>query len=125
MTRLAAFTIALTLLGGAAALAQPYDRDRHDENQQSWNRDGDHHDWDRQTFDREWGNRGAEWDHRWNRGDRLPDGYGSDQRYVVRDYGHHRLPRPTRGYHWVRYGNQYVLVRDNGYVGRTVYNWRY
>jgi Ni/Co efflux regulator RcnB len=93
--------------------------------EQGWNRDGEHHDWDRGTFDREYGQRGAEWDHRWNRGERLPDGYAQDQRYVVNDYRHHHLPRPSRGYHWVRYGSSYTQVRDDGYVGRTVYNSRY
>jgi Ni/Co efflux regulator RcnB len=90
-----------------------------------WNRDGEHHDWDRGTFDRAYGQRGAEWDHRWSRGERLPDGYAQDQRYLVSDYRHHHLPCPYRGYHWVRYGSGYVQVRNDGYVGRTVYNWRY
>ena len=123
MKRLLVLSVGLALLGGAAASAQPYER--HDGDQQGWNRDGDHHDWDRNTFDHEWGQRGAAWDHRWRRGERLPDGYASDQRYVVTDYGHHRLSRPTRGYHWVRYGNGYVQVRNDGYVGRTYYNYRY
>lgn len=43
--------------------------------------------------------------HRWERGHRY-----RGPTYVVRDYGHHRLRRPPRGYHWVRANNDYLLV---------------
>jgi Ni/Co efflux regulator RcnB len=82
--------------------------------------DGPQHDWDRATFDREWGARGADWDHRWERGDRLPDGYATDRRYVVEDYRDHNLDAPRRGYHWVRYGRGFALVRRDGYVTRYI-----
>ena len=95
---------------------RPQDGDRRD-----WNHpDGRRHDWDRATFDREWGGRGAEWDHRWQRGDQLPDGYAMDERYQVPDYRDHNLDAPRRGYRWVRYGDGFVMVRGDGYVGRYV-----
>ncbi len=128
MKRVIGLALGLSLLGATVASAQnyhSYQRDNRDDRQQDWNRDGDHHDWDRSTFDREYGSRGADWDHRWRRGDRLPDGYAADQRYVVGDYRHHHLSRPAYGYRWVRYGNGYIQVRSNGYVNRTVYGTRY
>lgn len=106
--------LGLTLAGAAAASAQ-----------EGWNRGGDHHDWDRQTFDREYGARGADWGHQWRRGDRLPDGYANDRRYVVSDYRQHHLRRPAYGYRWVRYGDGYVQVRNNGYVVRSIYGSPY
>ena len=123
MTRIIALAIGLSLVGTSVASAQNYDR--HDEQQQNWNRGGDHHDWDRGTFDREYGARGAAWDHRWQRGERLPDGYAQDQRYLVNDYRHHHLSRPAYGYHWVRYGSGYVQVRSNGYIGRSIFGTNY
>lgn len=46
---------------------------------------------------------------RWHRGDRLPVQYRSRQ-YVVTDWRLHRLSAPPRGYHWVQYGADYMLV---------------
>jgi Ni/Co efflux regulator RcnB len=44
--------------------------------------------------------------------------YGS--RYWVNDYATYRLPAPSRGARWVRYGNDVVLVNiTNGRVLRT------
>ncbi|MBF5002888.1 RcnB family protein [Diaphorobacter caeni] len=53
--------------------------------------------------------RGAGPDHRWNRGDRLPPAYRT-RSYVVEDWRGHRLSAPPRGYHWVQYGGDYMLV---------------
>ncbi|QIL83365.1 RcnB family protein [Diaphorobacter sp. HDW4A] len=53
--------------------------------------------------------RGAGPDHRWNRGDRIPPAYRS-RSYVVEDWRGHRLSAPPRGYHWVQYGGDYMLV---------------
>jgi len=92
-----------------------------DDDRRNWNHaDGRTHDWDRATFDREWGARGADWNHRWQRGDRLPYGYATDDRYIVQDYRDHDLDAPRRGYHWVRYGDGFVMVRRDGYVNRYV-----
>lgn len=46
---------------------------------------------------------------RWYRGDRLPPQYRSRQ-YVVNDWRRHHLSPPPRGYHWVQYGADYMLV---------------
>lgn len=45
----------------------------------------------------------------WYRGDRVPMHYRSRQ-YVVNDWRAHRLSPPPRGYHWVQYGADYMLV---------------
>lgn len=42
-------------------------------------------------------------------GDRYPYEYRTSH-YVVNDWRAHRLTPPPRGYHWVQYGNDYVLV---------------
>ncbi len=141
MKRLAIFAVGLSLLGTAAVSAQSYPdprdygqpgdhrddhRDRRDDHRD--NRD-DHRDnrgapnqWgDRDGFNHEWSQRGVDWDHQWRRGDHMPDGYWSDRRYIIDDYRHYHLTAPRRGYHWVRYADRFVLVRDrDGLVDRIV-----
>jgi len=56
---------------------------------------------------RDWQTYGYE--HRWQRGDRLPPEYRSNS-YVVDDWRGHHLYAPPRGYHWVQQGNDYLLV---------------
>ena len=101
MKRLLTAAIALSLLSGTAAMAQP-DRHDHDRNDQGgynqdrghgYNRD-DHHD------------NG----HHWGRGQRMPHEYYSDRsRYV--DYRTYHLRRPPSGYRWVRTDdNNYAMV---------------
>lgn len=53
--------------------------------------------------------RGAGPDHRWYRGDRLPPMYRG-RHYVVDNWRVHHLSPPPRGYHWVQYGGDYLLV---------------
>lgn len=53
--------------------------------------------------------RGAGPQHNWVKGTRLPPQYRAT-RYVVHDWRGHRLHQPPRGYHWVRYGGDYMLV---------------
>jgi Ni/Co efflux regulator RcnB len=53
--------------------------------------------------------RGSGPDRRWMRGDRLPPAYRTNH-YVVNDWRVHHLSRPPRGYHWVQYGSDYLLV---------------
>lgn len=53
--------------------------------------------------------RGAGPRHDLYRGARLPSVYHGD-RYVVRDYHRYNLSAPPRGSHWVRAGNDYLLV---------------
>lgn len=45
----------------------------------------------------------------WYRGDRVPPQYRSRQ-YVVNNWRAHHLSAPPRGYHWVQYGADYMLV---------------
>lgn len=123
MKKMAGLALGLLLATGTVAHAQDYHRDgdRHDQ-RQDYNRGDDHHDWgDRDGFQREWGQRGADYDHEWRRGERLPDGYWTDRRYIVDDFRVHHLSPPRRGYHWVRYGNGFVMVRDtDGFVYRFI-----
>ena len=128
MKRLLALALGTLLITGSAAHAQDYNRDRgHDQaadrgNDRGQDRRDDHHDWgDRDSFNHEWGGRGGDWDHAWRRGDHLPDGYWRDRRYIVDDYRSHRLPPPRHGYHWVRYGNGFCMVRDvDGLIYRVI-----
>jgi len=53
--------------------------------------------------------RGAGPEHRFHRGDRLPAHYHRRD-YVVEDWRRYHLHEPPRGHHWVRVGNDYVLV---------------
>jgi Ni/Co efflux regulator RcnB len=46
---------------------------------------------------------------RFNRGERLPPQYRSNQ-YVVNDWRGHHLSAPPRGYQWVQNGSDYVLA---------------
>lgn len=117
MKRVLSAALALSLLGGTAAMAQPHghddhgrsdqrqdDRGRYDQRQddrhdQHYNRGADRHD-DRHDNSRA---------HRWSRGERLPSNYyASRSRYV--DYRRHHLRQPPRGYQWVQVDNNYVMV---------------
>ena len=55
------------------------------------------------------GGRGAGPSHDWRRGGYVPPMYRS-RHYVVNDWRHHHLAPPPRGYHWVQYGADYVLI---------------
>jgi hypothetical protein len=46
--------------------------------------------------------------HVWVRGERFRPVYGRP--FVVNDWRYYRLRQPPRGYHWVRYDNNYLLV---------------
>jgi len=52
---------------------------------------------------------GAGPNHNWVKGTRVPPQYRSHQ-YVVNDWRHHGLKAPPRGYQWVQYGSDYLLV---------------
>lgn len=93
--------------------AQAHGHDRHDG--RGWERDhrrddrhGDRRDY-RGDRDRGHDYRGAGPDHRWVKGYRVPPQYRGPQ-YVVQDWRGHRLSTPPRGYHWVQYGGDYMLV---------------
>ena len=117
-----AAAVALSLLGGTAASAQPYghdDRDHHNgapAAQQGYGHDDRDHQmgngYGHDDRDHHMGNgyghddRGG---HHWNRGDRLPASYRTHDRYV--DYRAHHLRAPPRGYRWVRTDdNNYAMV---------------
>lgn len=84
MKRLVTAAIALSLLGGTAAVAQPY---HHDDHRMARHDDRGHH---------------------WGRGQRLPAQYRTRTHYV--DYRRHHLRHPPRGYQWVQVDNNYALV---------------
>jgi Ni/Co efflux regulator RcnB len=111
MKRLLTAALALTLLTGTAAMAQP---DHHDDHggygQQGRDDRGGHdnrgYDRSREVHQRN-DDRRAE--HRWARGERLPSNYYQSRTYYV-DYRSHHLRRPPSGYQWVRVDNNYALV---------------
>lgn len=90
MKRLMTAALALTLLGGSAAVAQPYGPPPGHDRGHHYGRD----------------DRGGP--HHWSRGERLPKSYWGRDRYV--DYRRHHLRRPPRGYQWVRVDDNYALV---------------
>jgi Ni/Co efflux regulator RcnB len=111
--------------------------DRRYRDQRAW--DHDH--------DRRWDGRGdwnhSHWEHRpryrvghyhaphgyrphhWRRGDRLPVAYCAP-RYIVHDYYVYDLPRPPRGYRYVRVDNDVVLAAiASGIVSQVVFGMFY
>jgi Ni/Co efflux regulator RcnB len=110
-----AAAMTLSLLGGTAAMAQPYGhdnrQDRHDDHQMG--QQMDRHD-DRQD-------QGGHMGHRWNRGERLPASYRTRDHYV--DYRAHHLRAPPRGYRWVQADNNYALVAiTSGLIASIIAN---
>lgn len=90
MKRLLTGALALSLLTGTAAMAQPYGHDNRGGYQQ------DRHD-----------NRGG---HHWARGQRLPNTWYNDRSHYV-DYRAHHLRAPPRGYRWVQTDdNNFAMV---------------
>ena len=60
--------------------------------------------------------------HRWNRGDRFDRRYASNY-MVISNPGYYRLRPAPYGYHWVRSGNDAVLVAvASGIIGALVAN---
>ena len=87
--------LALSLLSGTAAMAQPNFQGRHDQNQSGPDR-----------YDEFRNNPGVRMSSpRFSRGDRVPEQYRRDHRYAVDDWQSRHLRRPPRGYHWVRDDN--------------------
>ncbi|MDP3869218.1 RcnB family protein [Phenylobacterium sp.] len=150
MKRAIAAALALSLLGGTAAMAQPaqYQRDYQGQYQQGYN-DGRYDDRRDNRYEDRRDNRYD--DHRddrrgygqqqrhysgqaWRRGQRLPSQYRSSA-YYVNDYGRYGLRAPPRGHRWVRANNDYVLAAiatglivqvlansNSGYNGYNGYN---
>ncbi|MEO8671227.1 MAG: RcnB family protein [Tahibacter sp.] len=132
------------LFGTVAATAQDrHDRHDGDRRDDSYSRDGDRRDEHRddRRDERHEDRRDGRWDghnggrnygwHRshgiwqgnhngWSRGD-----YYRDRGFVVRDYGTYHLRRPGGGYHWVREGNDYLLIAvATGLIADVVINGR-
>lgn len=105
MKRLMAAALSLALLGGTAASASPQDHrggpDRHGD--RNHGRDRDRHD-----NGHHYGDYRRPDDHRWARGERLPQAYWTRGQYV--DYRHHHLRQPPRGYQWVQVNDNYILI---------------
>jgi Ni/Co efflux regulator RcnB len=120
MKRLLTAALALSLLGGTAAVAQPdrHDHDRNDQGGYNQNRDHGYDRGDNRGPGRgdDHGDRGYERanhhdnGHHWGRGQRLPREYYSDRSHYV-DYRTYHLRRPPSGYRWVRTDdNNYAMV---------------
>jgi len=94
MKRLLTTALALSLVAGSAAMAQP-------------GRHADHQDRGQYGYDHGRNDRGG---HHWARGQRLPRAYYQDRSHYV-DYRAHHLRAPPRGYRWVQTDdNNYALV---------------
>lgn len=58
--------------------------------------------------------------HRWAKGQRFDRRYASNYR-VIGNYRDYRLSAPPRGYHWVRSGNDAILVAlTSGIIGAVI-----
>ncbi|MBP7649454.1 MAG: RcnB family protein [Phenylobacterium sp.] len=127
MKRAIAAALALSLLGGTAAMAQPaqyqrdhqgqyhqgYQNDRYDDRYEDRRDDRRDSRYDRRDDRRGYGYGYGQQRHRsahaWHRGERLPSYYRSSN-YYVSDYGRYGLRAPPRGHRWVRADNDYVLA---------------
>jgi len=103
MKRLLTAALALSLLGGTAAFAQP---DRHDHGDRRNDQGGYNQDRDRGYSPGDRHDNG----HHWARGQRMPREYYRDRGHYV-DYRTYHLRRPPSGYRWVRTDdNNYAMV---------------
>lgn len=111
--------------------AQAHGHHKHDDrrNARDWDRNDHRHDRrdarDHRRDDRRDARdhrRGAGPDHRWVKGYRVPPQYRSQQ-YVVHDWRGHHLSAPPRGYQWVQYGGDYMMVAiASGVITQLVIN---
>jgi len=139
MKRLLTGALALTLLTGTAAMAQPDRHDDHDgyaqghddhrdrrdnDNRDNGNRGGDNHGADR-SREVHMRNDERRAEHRWARGERLPSAYYQDRSHYV-DYRAYHLRAPPRGYRWVRTeDNNYAMVAiASGLIASLIANNR-
>ena len=101
MNRIFKFALAASLLGSAAAVAQPGGYPgRNDQGRYGQDRYG------QDRYEGYRNNPGVRMTSpRFSRGDRLPDQYRRNRQYVVSDWQQRHLRRPPRGYHWVRDDN--------------------
>lgn len=124
MKRLTLLVMAATLLSPTTMLHAQHrpDRDRHDDRTDHRYGDRDRRDRDdrHDRFDRRHAER-QQW-RQWKRGDRFDRRYARD--YRVLDHRRYRALRPPpRGYHYVRSGNDAVLVAvATGIVAAVIVN---
>ncbi|MDB5493722.1 MAG: hypothetical protein JWP86_1059, partial [Phenylobacterium sp.] len=113
--------LALSLLSGSAAMAQPYGHDhgqngndqRSNDQRANDQRGNDQRANDQRAYDQrnnghDRGNHYGQ-NHRWSRGERLPQQYYGNSGYYV-DYRANHLRAPPRGYRWVRVDNNYMMA---------------
>ena len=136
--------LVLGLVGTTGAEARPGDDDRHGPGPRAGNPHHDKHDKHGKKgpphhargphHERGWGPRphapahgvrhGAGPHHDWYRGGRVPAMYRTPH-YVVGDWRGHHLAAPPRGYHWVQYGGDYLLVAiATGVIAQLVLSGR-
>ena len=115
MRKIFSAALAFALLGGTAAVAQPYgDRDNRSYSRDY--RDNDRYDrgygYDRNDgrYDRD--NRRFDGRNQWRRGMYFRDA----NRFQVRDWHRRGLNRPGRGLFWVQQGGVFLLVNGRGNV---------
>jgi Ni/Co efflux regulator RcnB len=140
MKRTVVAAMVLSLMTGAAALADPPQADHHDRDQRQDQRQDQRHD---EHHDRREERRpemrggemhGHDFDsgryrrphgyyvRHWRRGDRLPPAW-RDAAYVVPDWRYYRLRPPPPGYYWVRVNDNAVLAAiGTGIVLDIAYN---
>ncbi len=111
---LVALTMATAPLSFAQGNSNRSDRDRGQQQERHGNspkpQSHDNRDFGRNhERERARGKRGVGPQQGYYRGDRLPAEYRHKQ-YVVDDWHGHHLSRPPRGHHWVRSGDDFVLI---------------
>ena len=116
MKTLITATLAFALLGGTAAVAQPYNGVRGNDRAYTQDYRGSQFDRrDNNRFDR----RNDRFDNNqvWRRGMVFRD----YNRFLVNDWWRHGLQRPARNMHWVQRGNVFLLVNGRGVVVDVVF----
>ncbi len=113
---------ALSLLGGAAAQAQPHEREafRHEERREALR--------DRYWYGGRWNERrhgpayvfppGHAY-RRWSVGQILPPAFLAPG-FFIGDWGAYRLPPPPPRFHYVRVGPDILLVGPRGYIRQVI-----
>jgi Ni/Co efflux regulator RcnB len=122
MKRLLTSVLALSLLTGTAASADPHGGKHGDNGRYDDGRYDKHDRYERGRHDN--GNHYGQRKHQWARGERLPSYYYRDRGYYV-DYRVYHLRQPPRGYQWVRVDNDYVLIAlTTGLIASIIANSR-
>lgn len=112
--RIGTSLLVVALAFSSVAFAQGNSRHDRDDKSKKWDKPNNHgrRDYDEGRWPRQEElriKRGAGPDHDFREGGHLPYEY-RHYRYVVEDWGVHKLHRPPRGYHWVQIGSDYVLI---------------